>query len=374
MDSLKNNILSEIFNLYSFSLNQYVGHKVISKGHINTTFVLYFDYGNKVKRFLLQEINTAVFKEPEKLMKNISKVTTFALKKLKNKTKKYKNKTLRIYKNKNKETFVKLSDNSYWRVYHYIENSVSIDKTKDNLIMYEAGKVIGNFYNIYNNYDSRKIYEVINDFHNTPKRYQSFIDSTINNPLYKTCENEINFIINNKYISDLIQKLIDSKKMPIRVSHNDTKLNNIMFEYKSNKGICLVDLDTIMPGCICFDFGDFIRSACNSSFEDEEDLSKVNFMIDQFTSFSNGFIEKTKGFITDIEINNLVNGAIVMTYECGMRFLTDYLNNNIYFKISYENQNLIRAKTQLHLCNQMICNKGKLENIIKTLYTNNKAS
>ena len=374
MDSLKNNILSEIFNLYSFSLNQYVGHKVISKGHINTTFVLYFDYGNKVKRFLLQEINTAVFKEPEKLMKNISKVTTFALKKLKNKTKKYKNKTLRIYKNKNKETFVKLSDNSYWRVYHYIENSVSIDKTNDNLLMYEAGKVIGNFYNIYNNYDSRKIYEVINDFHNTPKRYKSFIDSTINNPLYKTCENEINFIINNKYISYLIQKLIDSKKMPIRVSHNDTKLNNIMFEYKSNKGICLVDLDTIMPGCICFDFGDFIRSACNSSFEDEEDLSKVNFMIDQFTSFSNGFIEKTKGFITEIEINNLVNGAIVMTYECGMRFLTDYLNNNIYFKISYENQNLIRAKTQLHLCNQMICNKEKLENIIKTLYTNNKAS
>jgi hypothetical protein len=307
-------------------------------------------------------------------MKNISKVTAFSLKKLKHKSKKYKNKTLRIYKNKNKETFVKLSDNSYWRVYHYIENSVSIDKTNDNLIMYEAGKVIGNFYNIFNNYDSRKIYEVIKDFHNTPKRYQSFIDSTINNPLYKTCENEINFIINNKYISYLIQKLIDSKKMPIRVSHNDTKLNNIMFEYKSNKGICLVDLDTIMPGCICFDFGDFIRSACNSSFEDEEDLSKVNFMIDQFTSFSNGFIEKTKGFITEIEINNLVNGAIVMTYECGMRFLTDYLNNNIYFKISYENQNLIRAKTQLHLCNQMICNKEKLENIIKTLYTNNKAS
>lgn len=374
MVDLNTSFLNEIFDHYNFNNDQYVGYKVISKGHINTTYVLYFDYGNKVKRFLLQEINTEVFKEPEKLMKNISKVTSFSLKKLKNKSKKYKNKTLRIYKSKNKETYVRLKDNSCWRVYHYIENSISIDKTIDNTIMYESGKVIGDFYNIYNNFDSKKIYEVIKDFHNTPKRFQTFVESTINNPLCLSCKNEIDFLISNQKISSLIQDLIDSDKMPIRVSHNDTKLNNIMFEYKTNKGICLVDLDTIMPGCICFDYGDFVRSACNSSFEDEKDLEKVNFLFEQFISFSKGFIEKTNKFISDIEIDNLVNGAIVMTYECGMRFLTDYLNNNVYFKISYIDQNLVRAKTQIHLCKQIIANKEKLEKIINDIYIKTKAS
>ena len=372
MLNFNNDFLNEIFSMYNFNLQQYIGYKVISKGHINTTYVLYFDYGNKVKRFLLQEINVNVFKEPDKLMSNINKITSYALKTSKNKTKDYKNKTLRIYKSKDKKNYIKLSNNSYWRVYHYIENSISLDKSTDLKIMYQAGKVIGNFMNTFKNFDIKKLYEVIPDFHNSPQRYQQFLKSI--NEKQKDCKEEISFFIDNKHIPYLIQPLIDNKQMPIRVVHNDTKLNNIMFEYKSNNSICLVDLDTVMPGCICFDFGDFIRSACNSSLEDEKDLDKVIFLKDQCVAFAQGFIEKCKNDLEVIELENLINGAIIMTYECGMRFLTDYLNGNTYFKTTYKDQNLIRCKTQIHLCKQIIQHKEELEKTIKTIYINTKAS
>lgn len=374
MDSLKNQILNEIFSLYSFSLKQYVGYKVISKGHINTTFVLYFDYGNKVKRFLLQEINTNVFKEPELLMKNINKVTSYALKTLKHKYKNYKNKTLRIYKSIDKQNYVTLKDNSCWRVYHYIENSVSKDSVDNEEIIYQAGKVIGEFFNTFKRFKAKNLFEVIKDFHNTPKRYDDFIKSVNDSNLSFSCKEEINFFIDNKYICSLITDLLKDNKIPVRVTHNDTKLNNLMFEYKSNKGICLVDLDTIMPGSICYDYGDFIRSACNSANEDEKDLSKVLFLKERCLTFTKGFVGKVKNSITLCEINNLINGAIVMTYECGMRFLKDYLDHNIYFKTSYSNQNLIRAKTQICLCSQIIKNKEELEKEILNIYYMEKAS
>ena len=374
MDSLKNQILNEIFSLYSFSLKQYVGYKVISKGHINTTFVLYFDYGNKVKRFLLQEINTNVFKEPELLMKNINKVTYYSLKTLRHKYKNYKNKTLRIYKSIDKQNYVTLKDNSCWRVYHYIENSVSKDSVDNEEIIYQAGKVIGEFFNTFKRFKAKNLFEVIKDFHNTPKRYDDFIKSVNDSNLSFSCKEEINFFIDNKYICSLITDLLKENKIPVRVTHNDTKLNNLMFEYKSNKGICLVDLDTIMPGSICYDYGDFIRSACNRANEDEKDLSKVLFLKERCLTFTKGFISKVKNSITLCEINNLINGAIVMTYECGMRFLKDYLDHNIYFKTSYSNQNLIRAKTQICLCSQIIKNKEELEKEILNIYYMEKAS
>ena len=374
MDSLKNQILNEIFSLYSFSLKQYVGYKVISKGHINTTFVLYFDYGNKVKRFLLQEINTNVFKEPELLMKNINKVTSYALKTLKHKYKNYKNKTLRIYKSKDKQNYVTLKDNSCWRVYHYIENSISIDTVENEEIIYQSGKIIGEFFNTFKKFKAENLFEVIKDFHNTPKRYESFIKSVDNSDLSFNCKEEIEFFINNNYICFLITDLLKDKKIPVRVTHNDTKLNNLMFEYKSNKGICLVDLDTIMPGSICYDYGDFIRSACNSAKEDEIDLSKVKFLKERCLTFTEGFVSKVKDSITLYELNNLINGAIVMTYECGMRFLKDYLDHNIYFKTSYLQQNLVRAKTQICLCKQILIQKEILEKEIINIYKKAKAS
>lgn len=372
MHNIETLFLNELFEHYNFNKDQFVAYKAISKGHINTTFVLYFDYGNKVKRYLLQEINTYVFNDAEKLMNNISLVSKYCEKKLKEYDKNYKNKTLRIYHSKNNSSFVKLSNNSYWRVYHYIENGVTYDETDDENIFYNAGIAIGNFQNLLSSFDSNQLFDVIKDFHNTPKRYNDFIRiiNKSNTDIISSCIDDINFFIKNKNIANKIQHLIDNKQMPLKVTHNDTKLNNLMFEYKTNEGLCLVDLDTVMKGCICFDYGDFIRSACNKAKEDEKDLSKVVFKKDMFFAFTKGYLSKVKETISQIELEHLIDGAITMTYECGLRFLSDYLNGNKYFKIDYPNHNLIRCKTQIHLCKQIINSQKELNNFVIDTYKN----
>lgn len=360
MDIINSSFFEELCFHYNFNLENFIGYKTISKGHINTTYTLYFDYGNQVKRFLLQEINTNVFKDQKALMDNISKISEHLKKNTKKKN--YKKNLLRIYKTKNKNNYVILKNKSVWRVYHYIENSYTFDKTTNKKIFYEAGKIIGDFHNKLKNFDYSRLHETIKDFHNTPKRYETFLSilHICDKEKLQECNNEISFFKNNTTIPFSIQKLIDKNELPIRVAHNDTKLNNIMFEYGSNKGLCLVDLDTVMPGCVCFDYGDFIRSACNLANEDEVDLSKVVFQKENFLFFTKGFLEKMKN-ITEKELLNLINGALTMIYECGLRFLTDYLNNNIYFKTTFEKQNLYRCKTQIHLYKQVLYNKDYLE-------------
>lgn len=363
--------LKEIFNYYNFDINKYIGYKIISKGHINTTYTLYFDYNNHVKRFLLQEINTKIFPEPIKLMENICKISEHCLKKLKKNNKKnYKNKVLRIYKTKDKQNHVILSDGSVYRIYHYIENSITFETSKNSKVFYEAGKLIGEFHNLLNDFDAFGLYETIKDFHNSKKRYEVFLSTINNNDKISSCKEEIDFFINNKEQAFVVLNLIENKQIPLRVTHNDTKLNNIMFQYGSNKGLCLVDLDTVMKGCICYDYGDFIRSACNNKSEDEINAKSITFLKDLCVTFSMGFLEKLKN-ITEIEAKNLINGALCMTYECGLRFLTDYLQDNIYFKVSYPTHNLIRCKTQIEMYKQILENKTELESKIYEIYKKN---
>lgn len=363
--------LTEMFSHYDFNINQYVGYRVISRGHINTTFILYFDYGNKVKRYLLQEINTSIFVDPTVLMGNIEKVTKFSKSLLKSYgVSDYKNKILRIYLTKDDNAYVKLTDGSCWRVYHYIENSVTYDTSTNPAIFYEAGQVIGGFQNILSTFETNELGTILEDFHNTKKRYARFEFALKNasKELKDTCKEEIEFYKSHSYIASIIQQLIDSKQMPLRVTHNDTKLNNIMFEYGTNKGQCLVDLDTVMPGCLCFDYGDFVRSACNAGEEDAKDLNTVVFQKDLCIEFTKGFLDKLAHRIKEIEIKNLIVGAIDMTYECGMRFLTDYLEGNVYFKVNYPEHNLIRSRTQISMCKQILECQKELEEIVFDIY------
>lgn len=367
--------LEEMFSYYDFNIDQYVGYRVISRGHINTTFILYFDYGNRVKRYLLQEINTSIFTNPDVLMGNIEKVTKYSRDLLKSYgVSNYKNKILRIYLTKDDKAYVKLSDGTCWRVYHYIENSVNYDISTNPSIFYEAGQVIGSFQNILANFDANNLGTILQDFHNTKKRYQKFEEALANasDEVKNSCKEEIEFYKSHNYIASIIQDLIDENKMPIRVTHNDTKLNNIMFEFGSNKGQCLVDLDTVMPGCLCFDFGDFVRSACNAGEEDAKDLSTVVFQKELCLEFSKGFIEKLSHSIKEIEVKNLIIGAIDMTYECGMRFLTDYLQGNVYFKVEYPEHNLVRSRTQICMCKQLLSNQNELEEKVYKLYKKGK--
>lgn len=371
MKIIDQNFLLEMFANYDFKIEQYINYKIISQGHINTTYVLYFDYGNRVKRYLLQEINTNVFKKPDQLMSNISKVTNYGKNVLKEKLgTKYKNKILRIYPTKDKKSYVLLSDGSYWRVFHYVENSITYDTSSNAKIFYEAGQVIGEFQNILSNFPVNELYPIIENFHDTVKRYERFNEvlNSASEALKATCQDEIKFFKDYSSIAYQIQTLINEKKMPVRVTHNDTKLNNLMFEYGTNKGQCIVDLDTVMPGCLCFDFGDFVRSACNKGLEDAQDLSTVVFQKELCLEFTRGFLEKLKDNITMVELENLIMGALDITYECGMRFLTDYLEGNVYFKVCYPEHNLVRCKTQIHMCKQIINNKKELDYKILEMY------
>ena len=363
--------LREIFNAYGFNEEQYVGKKAISVGHINTSYKLYFDYGDRVKRYIIQEINTNVFKNPDELMDNITRVSNYSKNLLSSfGVPNYKSKVLRIFKTVDGNTYIKTTKGKYFRVYHFIEGGINFNTSDDPKVFEAGGRAIGYFQNMLANFPIQTLHETIKDFHNTPKRYLDFEKAKENAPskLVSNVKEQIDFIEQNNYIKDYIQPLLDSGKMPLKVTHNDTKLNNIMFSTDKSEGLALIDLDTVMPGSICYDFGDFVRSACNNGEEDSKDLTLVSFNEELFKSFAKGYLKTIKASISKIEVDNLVNGCILMTYEVGMRFLTDYLNGNIYFKVEYPEHNLVRAKTQIKMVQEMLARKEHLEELIQELY------
>ena len=363
--------LQEVFANYGFDASSYVNIKQIKIGHINSTYTLYFDQGSSVKPYLLQEINTHVFKNPIQLMENIEKITTFLSEKVRlSGAKNYENLSLRVIHTLDHHSYMISSKNHFFRVYNFIENAKTYQKTNDLKLFYNAGKTIGTFQNMLSDFDASQLHETIPNFHNTPYRFQTFLKVLKENPCdrAKDCEEEIQFVLHLKDFTPVITSLIEQKLIPIKVTHNDTKLNNIMFDCETKEGLCLVDLDTVMPGTILYDFGDAIRSGCNRADEDEKNLEKVRFSVDLFKAFSEGYLSSVASSITECEVNHLVDSAILMTFECGMRFLTDYLDGDHYFKTKYDNHNLVRCRTQFHLVKQMIEQKDVLEEIVQEAY------
>ena len=363
--------LQEVFANYGFDASSYVNIKQIKIGHINSTYTLYFDQGSSVKRYLLQEINTHVFKNPIQLMENIEKITTFLSEKVRlSGAKNYENLSLRVIHTLDHHSYMISSKNHFFRVYNFIENAKTYQKTNDLKLFYNAGKTIGTFQNMLSDFDASQLHETIPNFHNTPYRFQTFLKVLKENPCdrAKDCEEEIQFVLHLKDFTPVITSLIEQKLIPIKVTHNDTKLNNIMYDCETKEGLCLVDVDTVMPGTILYDFGDAIRSGCNRADEDEKNLEKVRFSVDLFKAFSEGYLSSVASSITECEVNHLVDSAILMTFECGMRFLTDYLDGDHYFKTKYDNHNLVRCRTQFHLVKQMIEQKDVLEEIVQEAY------
>ncbi len=361
--------LQEIFENYNLDFSKYVNKKQIKIGHINNTYKLYFDLGSKMKRYLLQEINTNVFQNPVELMENIERTTSFLSEKVKDE-KNAENRCLRVLKTKNNRSYMISSKNRFYRIYYFIENAKTYQKTSDLKLFYNAGRAIGDFQNLLSDFYASSLHETIPNFHNTPYRFETFLRILKKDPCNraKTCNEEIQFVLGMKDFSNIITSLIEEKKIPLKVTHNDTKLNNIMFDCDTKEELCLVDLDTVMPGSILYDFGDAIRSGCNKAAEDEKDLSKVIFSTELFQAFTEGYLSRVVQSITKIELEHLVDSAILMTFECGMRFLTDHIDGDHYFKIHYEGHNLVRCRTQFHLVKQMLKQKELLEDMVHTAY------
>ena len=326
------------------------------EGHINETYLAVVENNGEKVNYILQKINSNLFKNVDKLMNNIKLVTEFNRKKIAARGGNPDRESLSlVYTKDGKAYFHCETCDAYFRVYKFITDAIAyqiVEKPED---FYYSAVAFGNFANLLAEFDATELYEVLPDFHNTEKRFRDFENSLAKDVKGRasSVQKEIDFVLSRKDYCGRIVKLLRSGEMPTKVTHNDTKLNNVMLDATTGKPVAVIDLDTIMPGSICYDFGDSIRFGCNPAAEDEKDLSKVNFDINLFEAYAKGYLSALGDGATQIEKDNLAFGAILMTYECGMRFLADYLDGDIYFRTHREGHNLDRCRTQFKLIEDM---------------------
>lgn len=348
------NELSEILKHFTIS-GELLSVEPYGEGHINHTYLAVYNENGKQKRYILQKINSVLFDPVEKLMKNIELVTEFNRKKIVERGGDPDRESLTVIRTESGETFYKRDENSYYRVYIFIENTVAYQTVSNPTDFYYSAVAFGNFNNLLAEFDASQLYEILPNFHNTKVRYENFKKAVLEDKFdrVKECKNEIDFIVKREHYYGKIVDMLESGEMPLKVTHNDTKLNNVLLDDKTGKPVAVIDLDTIMPGSIVYDFGDSIRFGCNPAAEDEQDLSKVNFRFDLYKTYLDGFLFALGDRISKVEKDNLALGSILMTIECGMRFLTDYLQGDTYFRTHREKQNLDRTRTQLKLVADM---------------------
>jgi hypothetical protein len=325
-------------------------------GHINDTFLVRFmEESGSIKRYILQRMNHETFKNPEQLMENIFGITKFIRKKIEENHGDVNRETLNIITTQTGQSFYKDSIGSYWRGYLFIENADCYDSVKNPDDFYQSAVAFGNFQYQLADYPAHTLHETIPDFHNTPVRFHNLIKAIETDRMgrVKEVSDEIRFALEREEFTHVLINLYTEGKLPLKVTHNDTKLNNVMIDHVTKKGLCVIDLDTVMPGFSANDFGDSIRFGASTGAEDETDLSKVNFDMELYKIFTKGFLEGCKGSLTDTELSMLPTGAKMMTLECGIRFLTDYLEGDTYFKIHREKHNLDRCRTQFKLVADM---------------------
>lgn len=332
------------------SIDSYLG------GHIHDTYLVTTSSNGKPgSRYLLQKMNTHVFQNPQRLMENIQSISKHIQKKAGLFGKDPKRTTLELIPTYQGTLFYEHQNQGAWRLFHYIENTFSVELPQNLDQVRDAAAVTGEFLQMLSDFPVDSLYIPLPDFHNTPKRYQDFVYS-IHKGLperIQNAANEIAFVHQRAARLSIIQDGLNNGSIPWRVTHNDTKLENILIDSSSGNCLCLIDLDTVMPGSALYDFGDAIRAMANPAGEDEKDLSKVNFQLPVFEAYTAGFLQTTRQTLTPQEINLIPQAAWLITLEIGMRFLSDYLVGDTYFKVAYPENNLIRSRTQFKLVADM---------------------
>lgn len=358
--------ISEVIKEFCFE-GSLVDYRPFGNGHINDTYLVRFCAGGRTNKYILQRINSLVFKEPEKVMDNIIGVTEFLREKIIAKGGDPERETLTVIKTKSNKGYYVDGYGNFWRAFIFIADAVSLDLPEDNNDFYQSAVAFGNFQKQLGDYPIEKLHETIKDFHNTPVRYENFLKALEKNASGRadTALPEIEFVKARKDFTTVLEDSFKKGALPKRVTHNDTKINNVMLDKDTREPVCVVDLDTIMLGYSVNDFGDSIRFGASTAAEDERDLDKVHFDIDQFETYTRGFLNGCGGVLTPEEVMLLPEGAKMMTLECGMRFLTDYLDGDTYFKTDYPEHNLVRCRTQFKLVSEMEQQWDKMKEIVK---------
>ena len=334
-------------------------------GHINTTFLAEKDG----KKYIIQSVNTNVFKNPNDMMDNVCKVTDFIKEKVKSRGGNADREIMSVLKTKTGENLCTTSNGDVYRAYTYISESITINENPTPEIFYQAGLGFGRFQEYLSDFPANELVETIEKFHHTPSRVESLKKTVKEDKLdrVKNCEDILKYILDFEKEAGIIISGIENKDIPIRVTHNDTKLNNILFDKDTKEAICVIDLDTVMPGSALYDFGDAIRYGANTAKEDEKDLDKVSIDLKLFESFTKGFTKPLKNSLTKYETDLLAFSSKLLTYECAVRFLDDYLAGNKYFKVDYEDHNLVRAKNQIKMCQDIDLKFNEMDKIVKDI-------
>ena len=320
-------------------------------GHINDTYRLTYETPQGTKRYILQRMSKSIFKKPVELMENVSGVTAWLRKKIIENGGDPERETLTLVKSNDGLPYFVDSTGEYWRVYLFIEGATCYDAVKDDNDFYQSAVAFGNFQRMLADFPADTLTETIAGFHDTKARFAAFEKAVEEDVCGRAAgvQQEIRFIKDRYDVACVLGDLLEAGELPLRVTHNDTKSNNVLMDNATGKGLCVIDLDTVMPGLAVNDFGDSIRFGASTGAEDEKDLSKISCDMELYDIYAKGFVEGCGGALTDMEIECLPIGAKVMTYECGMRFLTDYLSGDTYFKVDYPTHNLDRTRTQLKL-------------------------
>ena len=347
---------------------------ICSSGHINKTYALTYKENNEDKKYILQYVNTNVFPNLPELMNNIKNITEYMNKK-----------AIENGENTDRLT-IKMIDtvdnnpssiyNKNWRMEEFIDNTKTYLTTDSLDVLYEAGKAAGKFQKHLDGFPAENLYEIIPKFHYTPNRVKQLKEALVSKEnlelrkeRFNLAKDVIDFVTASKRLekTDIITKKLEDRSLPLRVTHNDTKLSNILFDKDTNKAVCLIDLDTVMPGSIVYDFGEGLRTGITTANEDEQDLSKVYVDIDRFEAYTKGFLSEVKNVLTKEELELLPLGVWMMTYENGIRFLADYLNGDTYFATdkNIQNHNLVRTKVQLEILKQLEEKEEEMKGVIK---------
>ncbi len=338
-------------------------------GHINDTYLVICDDAGNVKKYILQRMNHSIFRNPQALMENVAGVTSYLQEKIRERNGDPNRETLSVIKTKDGKNYFEDSLHNFWRVFPFIEDTYCLEKVENAGDFYDCAQAFGSFQRQLADYPAETLHETIPLFHHTPSRFQTFQKAVREDPLGRadSVREEINFALAREADTHVLTDLLEKGELPLRVTHNDTKLNNILFDAVTKKALCIIDLDTVMPGLSLYDFGDAIRTGANTGAEDETDLSKIGLDLSLFEAFTDGFLTGCAGSLTPLEIELLPMGAKLMTYECGIRFLADYLVGDVYFKIHREHHNLDRARTQFKLVADMEAKWEEMAEIVRRL-------
>ncbi len=369
MKEIEASALKNIIEAFPFN-GELTSIESTDTGLINSTYMLTFSDGNQDFQYVLQKINTNVFKKPDELMSNIMNVTGFLRNKINLSGGNAARETLTFLYTKDNSPYYLDENGGCWRSYIYISKCYTCDKIDSEVKAFRSGKAFGKFQRMLSDYPAANLFETIPHFHDTPSRYSDLnnaVDENLSGRLQKI-QAELSFALDREKDASKLVDLAAEGKIPMRVTHNDTKINNVLFDSITNEAICVIDLDTIMPGLSLYDFGDSIRSGAVTSDENEQDLNKYGLDINLFKSYTEGFLSEAGHALNEEEIANLAFSAKLMTLECGVRFLTDYLNGDTYFKTEYPEHNLVRCRTQLKLVEDIEKHMDEMNECVNEIY------